>query len=1026
MSNTFFAGQTNYIEKLNVLALANDVANIPANAAAAQVSADNAATSATNASTSATTASTQASNASTSATLATTQASNASSSASTATTQATAASNSASDASSSASTATTQATNASNSASSASTSASTATTQASNSLSSASTATTQASNSLSSASTATTQATNASNSATTASTQASNASTSAASALTSKNSSATSAQTAVDQVAIIGTAATIATAVASAAGSASTATTQASLATTNGAAQVALATAEKSLAQTARTGAEAARDAALIQAGVYATEALGRAAVADGQAFKVQGDTPEVAAKEFRRTNSTTSVLIASYPSAISVASNSAKLTNTNLKIDVSMTEFSDTVIGITTPASGSFGTGALIATTGATTSKGLMQSVSIATATTAGSGEIHVYAPNGTGFICTAVWTVSYTGMAAGVKTFTAGGGSIPDAFEIPTGSFIAYKAISGGLYFTSGGPYITITESPGGVGSSATRTSNTNYFAAISFTVRVITNTVGGRLLAAEVQTAKVPVMLARDQASGMLLLPGFAAPSGWYTLAQTVMGMSLIVPDDTIDIASIYGNGEKGVVLLPGTSGLYQDAIYATKALVDADPVLIIRDISPNRVLVKSTNNNNRPMLKITDKKYLSFDDVDDGMTIPAAAITGGATTFTCRVALKANSAFPYILGDWLSGVGFGAGFTTVAGLIFPRFFVNSGTFASPVYLSSPIPIEIGIPVTLTFSFTGTELVIYQSGVEVARTAAVGTYGTGTDGLTKLLRLCTSGSGGVRSPMDFYGCILISRIATTKERECMERAVAGSGIMQIGTVQAAVTAAQKSILDAAVPRIGNYFGLTSTVVTTNCYALGDSTVAMYLDETALIELVGTDRIKNNLAVPGHTIEQQQSVWNATTVVAATVGWVVVQLGLNNMNPATTAAAELAKLQSLITSIRSKIGLTAPILISKMTPAAQRWTDVYGATNGPIAQQKWIDMNDAIAGNGSTPITGVQARIISHVPLMADSSGNLKAEFNTGDGIHPTTAGRTINAAAWKTGIAALGLAI
>ena len=64
--------------------------------------------------------------------------------------------------------------------------------------------------------------------------------------------------------------------------------------------------------------AEAARDAALIQSGVYETEALGRAAVADGQAFKVQG-SGDVAAYEYRRTNSTTSVLIATYPSVSGV-----------------------------------------------------------------------------------------------------------------------------------------------------------------------------------------------------------------------------------------------------------------------------------------------------------------------------------------------------------------------------------------------------------------------------------------------------------------------------------------------------------------------------------------------------------------------------------------------------------------------------------------------------------------------------------------------------------------------------------
>jgi len=110
--------------------------------------------------------------------------------------------------------------------------------------------------------------------------------------------------------------------------SASTATTQAATAT----AQAVIATAQavstaadlvQTSADSAQTTADAAtaaaaRDAALIQAGVYTTEALGRAAVADGQSFKVQGNG-NIAAYEYRRTNSTTSVLIASYPSIAAV-----------------------------------------------------------------------------------------------------------------------------------------------------------------------------------------------------------------------------------------------------------------------------------------------------------------------------------------------------------------------------------------------------------------------------------------------------------------------------------------------------------------------------------------------------------------------------------------------------------------------------------------------------------------------------------------------------------------------------------
>lgn len=88
-------------------------------------------------------------------------------------------------------------------------------------------------------------------------------------------------------------------------------TAQAVIATT----QADLATAEKSAAVVAKTAAELAAVNALISAGSYTTEALGRAAVADGVAFKVQG-SGDVAAYEYRRTNSTTSVLIATYPSA--------------------------------------------------------------------------------------------------------------------------------------------------------------------------------------------------------------------------------------------------------------------------------------------------------------------------------------------------------------------------------------------------------------------------------------------------------------------------------------------------------------------------------------------------------------------------------------------------------------------------------------------------------------------------------------------------------------------------------------
>lgn len=88
--------------------------------------------------------------------------------------------------------------------------------------------------------------------------------------------------------------------------------------------QAGIATAAATSAATAQTGAENARDAAIIGAGVYATEAAGRAAVADGVAFKVQG-SGDVAAYEYRRVNSGSSTLIATYPSKAAIDAITAK-----------------------------------------------------------------------------------------------------------------------------------------------------------------------------------------------------------------------------------------------------------------------------------------------------------------------------------------------------------------------------------------------------------------------------------------------------------------------------------------------------------------------------------------------------------------------------------------------------------------------------------------------------------------------------------------------------------------------------
>lgn len=191
-------------------------------------------------------------------------------------------------------------------------------------------------------------------------------------------------------------------------------------------------------------------------------------------------------------------------------------------------------------------------------------------------------------------------------------------------------------------------------------------------------------------------------------------------------------------------------------------------------------------------------------------------------------------------------------------------------------------------------------------------------------------------------------------------------------------------------------------------------------NVYSLGDSTIAAHLSQSSVMGFIDSGKTEIDLSVPGDTINEQLADWNALTVVPEDVGWVIVQVGLNDMYPAEAASVAIARLQNLVDTIRSDVG-SAPIIISQMTPARERYIDVYGGTNGPIAHQKWLDMNEAIAGGGATPITGVDARVTAHVPLMNDGAGNLLPLYDMGDHIHEDNLGRQVIARAWENAIVA-----
>ena len=187
------------------------------------------------------------------------------------------------------------------------------------------------------------------------------------------------------------------------------------------------------------------------------------------------------------------------------------------------------------------------------------------------------------------------------------------------------------------------------------------------------------------------------------------------------------------------------------------------------------------------------------------------------------------------------------------------------------------------------------------------------------------------------------------------------------------------------------------------------TPAATSANVAFIGDSNVAMYLSQFDTPYFI-PEVSSHLLAISGNSIAQQRTRWNVAAVDYASLDGVVVRVGLNDLsNGAETAADVIARLQLLIDDINADT--SEPIVISQLTPCRDARPDY----------AKWQAVNEAIAGNGLSPITGVDARVTSHVALLDNGSGYLLAAYDTGDGIHLNNAGRLIVATAEKAGLIA-----
>jgi len=201
--------------------------------------------------------------------------------------------------------------------------------------------------------------------------------------------------------------------------------------------------------------------------------------------------------------------------------------------------------------------------------------------------------------------------------------------------------------------------------------------------------------------------------------------------------------------------------------------------------------------------------------------------------------------------------------------------------------------------------------------------------------------------------------------------------------------------------------------------------------CAVLGDSTVASLASNVSLPQAMRVSGMVGgaicggaDVSKAGDRIADQKTAWTGLENKDA-LRAVFVQIGLNDCkgrvgNNTSTTAAVVADLQDLIDTINADKPSGCRVYVSGLTPC-RAWIE--DCPNPTAAYQAWLDVNQAIAGSGSTPITGVDGRVTSHVTALADGANNLAPEYDI-DGVHENNAARFIIAQAWRAQLEADGL--
>lgn len=207
----------------------------------------------------------------------------------------------------------------------------------------------------------------------------------------------------------------------------------------------------------------------------------------------------------------------------------------------------------------------------------------------------------------------------------------------------------------------------------------------------------------------------------------------------------------------------------------------------------------------------------------------------------------------------------------------------------------------------------------------------------------------------------------------------------------------------------------------------GSTPTPSITHGKTIGDSIVAQYLGQNSIpYYLFSAADLANGYSVvdqsqPGNTIQQQWEIYNDDPNKLL-YDWVIVQVGVNNLANGNLIADIIDAYQYLIDFIRSTGKPSIKIILSTMTPCKERLDSIgYSYTN-------WLLLNEAIRGEGSTPITGANGVCEIHTDFLNDGSGNLLPEYEISgvdDHIHiNNTAKSRVALESWRLALIGLGL--